>query len=146
MAQVVATHYIDWRDSNRLSRRRTSRGRSGSITNATSRYGDNGGRKLHGRGRAYRVFAVTACCWPRSARRRVPDVSRESLENAITSDWSISRYDILPDRIVVYMWSRAGGTKFQLQVQTRYGINAQTRRIDRLRLLQSPRQRRSRCR
>jgi hypothetical protein len=54
------------------------------------------------------------------------DVSRESLENAITSDWSISRYDILPDRIVVYMWSRAAGTKFKFKFNPRYGINAQT--------------------
>jgi hypothetical protein len=54
------------------------------------------------------------------------DVSRESLENALESDWSLSRYDILPDRIVLYMWSKAGGTRFNFKFRPRYGINAQT--------------------
>jgi hypothetical protein len=27
------------------------------------------------------------------------------------SDWSISQYDVLPDRVVVYLWPRAGGDK-----------------------------------
>ena len=54
------------------------------------------------------------------------DVSRESLQAAMDADWSISRYDILPDRIVLYMWSKAGGTKFNFKFRPRYAINAQT--------------------
>lgn len=54
------------------------------------------------------------------------DVSRESLEKAFDGDWSLSRYDILPDRIVVYMWAKAGGSKFNFSFKPRYGINAQT--------------------
>ena len=54
------------------------------------------------------------------------EISRESLEKAIETEGSISRYDILPDRIVIYMWSRAGGTKFNFKFRPRYGINAQT--------------------
>lgn len=54
------------------------------------------------------------------------DVSRESLEAAIQNDWSISRYDILPDRVVLYMWSKAGGTTFNFRVLPCYRINAQT--------------------
>lgn len=54
------------------------------------------------------------------------DVSRESLEEAMKNDWSLSRYDILPDRIVFYMWSKAGGTKFNFKFKPRYGVNAQT--------------------
>jgi hypothetical protein len=54
------------------------------------------------------------------------DVSRESLEEALKNDWSLSRYDILPDRIVLYMWSKAGGTEFNFKFRPRYGINAQT--------------------
>ena len=34
--------------------------------------------------------------------------------------------DVLPDRIVVYMWSKAGGTKFNFKFKPRYGITAQT--------------------
>jgi hypothetical protein len=54
------------------------------------------------------------------------DISRESLEAALANDWSLSRYDILPDRIVFYMWSRAGGTKINFKFRPRYGINART--------------------
>mgnify|MGYP000020472917 CR=1 FL=1 len=54
------------------------------------------------------------------------DVSRESLEKAFENDWSLSRYDVLPDRIVVYMWAKGGGTKFNFSFKPRYGINAQT--------------------
>ncbi len=54
------------------------------------------------------------------------DVDRASLEKAKNEDWSFSRYDVLPDRIIVYMWSRAGGTNFKFKFKPRYGINAQT--------------------
>ena len=54
------------------------------------------------------------------------EVSRESLQAAMDADWSLSRYDVLPDRIVLYMWSKAGGTKFNFKFKPRYGINAQT--------------------
>ncbi len=54
------------------------------------------------------------------------DVSRESLERAMLADSSISRYDILPDRIVLYFWSRTGGSKLNFSFRPRYGIDAQT--------------------
>jgi len=54
------------------------------------------------------------------------DVSRESLQAAMDADWSLSRYDVLPDRIVLYMWSKAGGTKFNFKFRSRYAVNAQT--------------------
>jgi hypothetical protein len=42
------------------------------------------------------------------------------------SDWSISQYDILPDRVVVYLWPQAGGTKFDFKFRPRFGLNAQS--------------------
>lgn len=54
------------------------------------------------------------------------DVDRASLEKAKDADWSFTRYDVLPDRIIVYMWSQAGGTDFKFKFKPRYGINAQT--------------------
>jgi hypothetical protein len=54
------------------------------------------------------------------------DVSRESLQAAVDADSSISRYDVLPDRIILYMWSKAGGTKLNFKFRPRYGINAKT--------------------
>jgi uncharacterized protein YfaS (alpha-2-macroglobulin family) len=53
------------------------------------------------------------------------DVDRSSLETAMTSsNWSMTRYDVLPDRIVVYIWPRAGGVKFDFKFRPRFGLRA----------------------
>jgi CD109 antigen len=55
------------------------------------------------------------------------EVDRASLDTAMKgSDWGISQYDILPDRVIVYLWPRAGGTKFDFKFRPRFGLNAQT--------------------
>jgi uncharacterized protein YfaS (alpha-2-macroglobulin family) len=55
------------------------------------------------------------------------DVDRESLERAAgESGWSLSHYDVLPDRVIVYLWPRAGGLKFSFKFKPRYGVKAQT--------------------
>lgn len=55
------------------------------------------------------------------------DVDRASLDKAIKeSNWGINQYDILPDRIIVYLWPRAGGTKFDFKFKPRFGLKAQT--------------------
>jgi hypothetical protein len=55
------------------------------------------------------------------------DVDRASLERAVKeSDWGVDQYDVLPDRLVVYLWPRAGGTKFQFKFRPRFGLAAQT--------------------
>lgn len=55
------------------------------------------------------------------------DVDRASLENAMTaSDWSISQYDVLPDRVVVYLWPRAGGSEFSFKFKPRFPMTAKS--------------------
>jgi hypothetical protein len=55
------------------------------------------------------------------------DVDRASLEKGMRDpNWSFSRYDILPDRLVVYLWPRTGGTSFEFKFRPRYGLAAQT--------------------
>jgi len=55
------------------------------------------------------------------------DVDRASLERAVKgSDWALSSYDVLPDRLVVYLWPRAGGAHFQFKFRPRYGLRALT--------------------
>jgi hypothetical protein len=45
------------------------------------------------------------------------DVDRASLERAMReSGWTLNSYDVLPDRLVLYLWPAGGGTRFQLQV------------------------------
>ena len=54
------------------------------------------------------------------------DVDRASLERAIQTASGLDQYDVLPDRLVVYLWPRAGGARFQFKFRSRYGIAAQT--------------------
>ncbi|HEX8845621.1 MAG TPA: MG2 domain-containing protein [Pyrinomonadaceae bacterium] len=55
------------------------------------------------------------------------DVDRASLEKAMKdSGWGLSQYDVLPDRLIVYLWPQAGGTKFDFKFRPRYGLAAQT--------------------
>ncbi len=55
------------------------------------------------------------------------DVDRSTLETAMkNSGWSISQYDVLPDRVVFYLWPRAGGVKFDFKFRPRFGVNAKT--------------------
>jgi len=55
------------------------------------------------------------------------DVDRASLELAIKeSGWGVEQYDVLPDRLIVYLWPQAGGTRFQFKFRPRFGLVAQT--------------------
>ncbi len=55
------------------------------------------------------------------------DVDRASLEEAMKKEgWSLSRYDVLPDKLIVYLWPRMGGTRFDFKFRLRYGLSAQT--------------------
>jgi hypothetical protein len=57
------------------------------------------------------------------------EVDRASLDRAMeSSGWALERYDILPDRLLVYLWPTAAGSKFVFSFRLRYGINAQTAR------------------
>jgi hypothetical protein len=53
------------------------------------------------------------------------DVDRESLQRQMTeSGWDLSSFEVLPDRVVAYVWLRAGGTKFAISFTARMGIEA----------------------
>ena len=55
------------------------------------------------------------------------DVDRSSLNHAMeSSNWAISQYDVLPDRVVVYLWPRGGGVKFNFKFRPRFALNAKT--------------------
>ena len=55
------------------------------------------------------------------------DVDRASLERAMAeSGWALGSYDVLPDRLVVYLWPRAGGTNFQFTFRPRFGLVAKS--------------------
>ncbi|HKS40899.1 MAG TPA: hypothetical protein VJX74_09840, partial [Blastocatellia bacterium] len=55
------------------------------------------------------------------------DVDRVWLNSAMrASNWGLDRYDVLPDRLVIYLWPRTGKTQFQFKFKPRFGIYAQT--------------------
>jgi hypothetical protein len=55
------------------------------------------------------------------------DVDRESLEKAMKeSGWGLKQYDVLPDRLVVYLWPSGGTTQFEFKFRPRFGLTAKT--------------------
>ena len=53
------------------------------------------------------------------------DVDRASVETAMkSSGWAISQYDVLPDRVVVYLWPHAGSINFDFKFRPRFGLTA----------------------
>jgi hypothetical protein len=55
------------------------------------------------------------------------DVDRASLETAITdSGYTLNHYEVLPDKILVYLWPRAGGYDLHFTFSLRYAIDALT--------------------
>jgi hypothetical protein len=54
------------------------------------------------------------------------DVDRESLERAVAGNYSVYRYDVMPDRVVVYLWPMAGGSEFTFQFRPRFAMSAET--------------------
>jgi len=126
MAQIVGTHYLAWQDYQANGRtenqsralrleydcdKKTAKPTEEiSCTVETERIGFKG----------YGMLLAEIGLPPGA------DVDRASLEKAKAENRNLSRYDVLPDRIVVYLWAQAGGTKFNFKFKPRYGINAQT--------------------
>ena len=55
------------------------------------------------------------------------DVDRASLQTAMkSSGWAINQYDVLPDRVVIYLWPQAGGVKFDFKFRPRFGLQARS--------------------
>jgi A-macroglobulin TED domain/A-macroglobulin receptor binding domain len=55
------------------------------------------------------------------------DVDRRVLDDVISnSGWEVSHYDLLPDKLVLYLWPRAGGTKLTFSFHPRYGLRGRT--------------------
>jgi len=54
------------------------------------------------------------------------EVDRSSLQAAM-KDWTITQYDVLPDRVVVYVWPESGSSaSFNFKFRPRFGLKAKT--------------------
>lgn len=126
MAQIVQSHYIDWRDAD-VSNRDANESRQIRLDykcdGQTAAIMQEISCAVEAERIGFRGYGMLL------AEIGIPpgaDVSRESLEKALEDDSSLSRYDVLPDRIVFYMWSKPGGTKFNFKFRPRYAVSAQT--------------------
>jgi hypothetical protein len=55
------------------------------------------------------------------------DVDRASLDSAVSdSGWGLQSYEAQPDRVVVYLWPRAGGTTFSFALKARFPMTARS--------------------
>ena len=55
------------------------------------------------------------------------EVERESLETVLSrASLGVYRYDVLPDRVVFYLWPEAGGASFDFTLRTRISMNAKS--------------------
>ena len=126
MSQTVAAHYIDWRDAD-ISGQNANQSRQLRLDYKCDRLAAEIMQEIGCAVEAERVgFKGYGMLLAEIGLPPGADVNRESLQAAMDADWSLSRYDILPDRIVLYMWSKAGGTKFNFKFRPRYAVNAQT--------------------
>lgn len=126
MAQVVQIHYIDWKDA-QVAGENTNNSRQLQLDYNCDKQNAKIMEEVSCSVKAERVgFKGYGMLLAEIGIPPGADVSRESLQAAMDSDWSLSRYDILPDRIIIYMWSKAGGTNINFKFKPRYGINAQT--------------------
>ncbi len=127
MAQIVSLHYEPWeyssatRDSNlkpgetralKLSvthdRTRAKVGEPIRCTVKTERIGFQG----------YGMMLAEIGLPPGA------DVDRASLDSAMDQNYELKHYDILPDRLVFYIWPKAGGTEFNFVFRPRFRMEA----------------------
>ena len=128
-AQLVTTYYVPWPQSaadGRNSSPRSSRALRLAVDYERTRAGV--GEEITCRVEAERIghegygMLLAEVGLPPGA-----EVNRESLARAMReSGWEFSRYDVLPDRLVVYLWPRAGGTRFSFTFRPRLGLRAKT--------------------
>lgn len=129
-AQVVETHYEPW-EQGAAGRRENVKLRNSSALRLAVNY-----NKLEAKIGEEIVCDVTAervghyGYGMMLAEIGLPpgaDVDRESLERAAReSGWNLNNYDVLPDRVIAYLWPQAGGLKFSFKFKPRYGVKAQT--------------------
>jgi hypothetical protein len=55
------------------------------------------------------------------------EADRESLEQAVKeSAWAVSRYDVMPDRVVFYLWPIKNSIQFKFKFRPRFGLKAKS--------------------
>jgi len=126
MAQVVQTHYVGWRDAE-AGGRNENQSRALRLEydcdKTAAKIAEDVTCKVEAERIGFKGYGMLL------AEIGLPpgaDVDRAALEKIKEENWNFSRYDVLPDRIIIYLWAQAGGTRINFKFRPRYGINAQT--------------------
>jgi hypothetical protein len=129
-AQLVANYYVPWSPSASGQRSAAKNGESTSLR-LTVTFDKNAGKVNEDfvcHVTAERVgFSGYGMMLAEIGLPPGAEVDRASLESAMkNSGWGLSQYDVLPDRVVVYLWPRAGGVNFDFKFRSRFGLTAKT--------------------
>jgi hypothetical protein len=126
-AQLVTTHYEPWPAASGLNKLTTASAGSLKLRVNFDKTGAKIGEEITCTVEAERVgFRGYGMMLAEIGLPPGADVDRASLERAIQAASGLDQYDVLPDRLVVYLWPRAGGSRFQFKFRSRFGIAAQT--------------------
>jgi A-macroglobulin TED domain/Alpha-2-macroglobulin family/Carboxypeptidase regulatory-like domain/MG2 domain/A-macroglobulin receptor binding domain/Macroglobulin domain MG3 len=127
-AQFVADAYVPWRDGKTATTKTAANSSSAlKFSVVYSALHAKTGDKIECRVRAERLgyrgygMMLGEIGLPPGA-----DVDRESLERALAGNHAVYRYDVMPDRVVVYLWPMAGGSEFTFQFRPRFAMSAET--------------------
>jgi hypothetical protein len=124
--QLVTTYYIPWRSQGEASHARASDSEQIKLATRCDKHEATVGEEITCRVKAERIgFRAYGMLLAEIGLPPGADVDRASLETAMRgSDWSINQYDVLPDRIIVYLWPRAGGSEFSFKFRPRFAMSA----------------------
>lgn len=127
-AQIISTHYIRWSDSSASNHESIKSGESRALrlnVGFDSLKGE-AGKSLKCTVDAERIgFQGYGMMLAEIGLPPGADVDRQSLQAAL-EDFNVSSYEVLPDRVVVYLWPKAGGTKFSFKFTPRFSMKAAT--------------------
>jgi len=124
--QLVTTYYLPWRSQAEAAHVRASDAEQLKLATRFDKNEARVGEEITCHVKAERVgFRGHGMLLAEIGLPPGADVDRASLETAVRgSEWSINQYDILPDRIVVYLWPQAGGSEFSFKFRPRFAMSA----------------------
>lgn len=129
-AQAVASYYTPWQEAAKITDFHHEDQTSDALRLAVSfdKHSAKIGETIHCSVDAERVgFRGYGMLLAEIGLPPGAEVDRGSLDDAMkAAGWDISRYDVLPDRVVVYLWPHAGGTKFSFAFKPRFGMKARS--------------------
>lgn len=126
-ATVLANYYLPWASSSATAEENLVSGESRALQYqvAYDRHAMKEGETVRCRVATERVgFKGYGMMLAEVGLPPGAEVDRASLEEAKESAGGVSSYEVLPDRVVFYVWPAAGGSHFEFDFRVRYGMEA----------------------